>query len=434
MGEKMQGIWDQAQKEVRYDEKENSGGGRRALSYSIGLTSSKPDYRVSISKDGEDTLRKAASPNPPDLILLEIIMPGMSGYEAPNQAEEKTSDIPVIFISSLGEVTDIVKGFSIGGVDYIPKPFRSEEVLARVRTHLALRDMQARLEAQNIRLVHEIGEREKAQADLRKANEELEMRVAQRTAQLADANKELEKAKEAAESASRAKTDFLSRISHELRTPLSPIVGMTDLLLMSENLEARQREFLQTVRDSGAHLSELIDGLIELTQLEAEDAEPVSQSFSLEMLLESVAENLEFEAESKGLEVTYHTDEKIPDSLTGDPDRVEKILMKLGGNAVKFTEKGAIDISAVPAEKEENRIIVQFSVKDTGIGIPSEKLAHLFEDFTQADGSSTREYGGMGLGLTLVKRMVTLMQGRLWAESRQGEGSIFHFTLPFVYQ
>ncbi len=393
----------------------------------------KSHYRVSVSKDGEDALRKAASPNPPDLILLDIIMSGMSGYEVCTQlkADKKTSGIPIIFISSLSEVADIVKGFSIGGVDYIPKPFQYEEVLARVRTHLALRDMQARLEAQNIRLVHEIGEREKAQADLRKANEELELRVAQRTAQLAEANAQLEKAKNLAESASRAKTEFLSRISHELRTPLSPIVGMTDLLLMSENLETQQREFLHAVRDSAAHLSELIDDLIELTQLEAEDAEPVSQSFSLEMLLESVAENLEFEAESKGLEMTWQMAPNIPDSLRGDPDRVEKILMKLGGNAVKFTEKGAVHISAVLAGKEENRITVRFSVKDTGIGIASEKLAHLFEDFTQADSSSTREYGGMGLGLTLVKRIITLMQGRLWAESREGEGSIFHFTLPF---
>ncbi len=393
----------------------------------------KPDYRVSVSKDGEDALQKAASSNPPDLILLDIIMPGMSGYEVCKQlkANEKTSDIPVIFISSLSEVSDIVKGFSLGGMDYITKPFQSDEVLARVRTHLAMRDMQMRLEDQNIRLVHEIGEREKAQADLHKANEELEMRVAQRTAQLAEANKELEKAKEMAESASRAKTEFLSRISHELRTPLSPIVGMTDLLLMSENLEAQQREFLTTVQDSAQHLSELIDGLIELTQLESEDAEPITQAFSPAMLLESVAENLSFEADAKDLELTYHTDSDIPDSLTGDPDRVEKILMKLGGNAVKFTEKGKIHISAGIAEKRENEMIVQFSVKDTGIGIPSEKLAHLFEDFTQADGSSTREYGGMGMGLTLVKRMVTLMHGRLWAESTEGEGSTFHLELTF---
>jgi len=393
----------------------------------------KPDYRISVSKDGEDALRKAASSNPPDLILLDIIMPGMSGYEvcAQLKAEEKTSDIPVIFISSLSEVSDIVKGFSLGGVDYITKPFQSEEVLARVRTHVAMREMQAQLEDQNIRLLHEIGEREKAEASLQKANEELEMRVAKRTAQLAEANMELKKAKEAAESASRAKTEFLSRISHELRTPLSPIVGMTELVLMSENLETQHREFLQTVRNSAAHLSELIDGLIELTQLESEDAKPVSESFSLDMLLESVAENLEFEAENKGLELSRQMDADIPESLTGDPDRVEKILMKIGGNAVKFTEKGRIHISAVIAEKAEDKITVQFSVKDTGIGIAPEKLAHLFEDFTQADGSSTREYGGMGMGLTLVKRMIALMHGRLWAESREGEGSIFHFTLPF---
>ena len=303
----------------------------------------KPEYRVSVSKAGEDALRKAVSANPPDLILLDIIMPGMSGYEVCKQlkADERTSDIPVIFISSLSEVSDIVKGFSLGSVDYITKPFQSEEVLARVRTHIAMRDMQARLEAQNTRLVHEISEREKAQADLHKANEELEMRVVQRTAQLAEANKELEKAKEVAESASRAKTEFLSRISHEFRTPLSPIVGMTDLLLMSENLETQQREFLQTVRDSAGHLSDLIDGLIELTQLESEDAEPVSEVFSLDMLLESVAENLEFEAESKGLELTRQMDPDIPDSLTGDPDRVEKILMKLGGQCGQVHGKRA---------------------------------------------------------------------------------------------
>lgn len=394
----------------------------------------KPDYRVSISKDGADALRKAVSKSPPDLILLDIIMPGMSGYEVCTRlkADERTRDIPVIFISSLCEVKNIVRGFSLGGVDYVTKPFQTEEILARVRTHIAMREMQIRLENQNIRLLHEIGEREKAENALQQANEELEKRVAERTAELDTANRELAVAKEKAESASRAKTEFLSRVSHELRTPMSPIIGMTDLLLMSETPDAQQREFLTAIRDSAAHLSTIIDDLIELTQLEAEDRESVCEAFDPEMLLESIMETLEFDAENKGLQMSVFCDPEIPDSLYGDPDRLEKILKKLVENAIKFTQKGSIRISAAPGEKNENELYLRFSVQDTGIGIPADKLQDLFGDFSQADGSSTREYDGLGMGLTLVKRMLSLMGGNLWAESEEGKGSTFHFSLPFA--
>ncbi len=394
----------------------------------------KPDYRVSISKDGTDALRKAVSKSPPDLILLDIIMPGMSGYEVCTRlkADERTRDIPVIFISSLCEVKNIVRGFSLGGVDYVTKPFQTEEILARVRTHIAMREMQIRLKNQNIRLLHEIGEREKAEKALQQANEELEKRVAERTAELDTANRELAVAKEKAESASRAKTEFLSRVSHELRTPMSPIIGMTDLLLMSETPDAQQREFLTAIRDSAAHLSTIIDDLIELTQLEAEDSESVCEAFDPEMLLESIMETLEFDAENKGLQLSVFCDPEIPDSLHGDPDRLEKILKKLVENAIKFTQKGSIRISAAPGEKNENELYLRFSVQDTGIGIPADKLQDLFGDFSQADGSSTREYDGLGMGLTLVKRMLTLMGGNLWAESEEGKGSTFHFSLPFA--
>lgn len=393
----------------------------------------KPKYKVTIAKSGNDALANIRASSLPDLILTDVMMPGMTGYEvcARLKADSLTRDIPVIFISALSDVAEKLKGFSAGGVDYVTKPFQAEEVMARVETHIALREMQKCLTDQNFRLQQEITGRKKVEQALQKAKDELEIRVQERTAELAQANKELKKARDDAESASRAKTEFLSNISHELKTPLSPIVGMTALALMSDTIRGQEREFLECVQNSAADLSNIIDDLIELSRIEADGIASIEEAFHLTQTLESILEPLMGQIKGKKLSLNIHVNPDVPEMIIGDPEILGKILIRLGGNAVKFTEKGGIVITVSTESENSGLLWLHFQIKDTGIGITAGNLKKLFQDFTQVDGSSTRKYGGMGMGLTMVKRMVVLMDGKLWAESVQGQGSVFHFILPF---
>lgn len=394
-------------------------------------------YKVGSLPNGEMALKTARS-NLPDLILLDIKMPDMDGYEVCRhlKADERTRDIPIIFISALEEVLDKVRGFEAGGIDYITKPFQVDEVLARVKTHISLRNLQKKHETQNIRLRQEIAEHRKTENALQKAHDELETRVAERTAALAEANRELQKANISAKAASRAKTEFLANVSHELRTPMNPIIGMTDMLLTMTTLDAEQREFMSIIRNAANELLSIINNLIELSRIEADGVELAEKSFSPESVLAMTLNVLFPKAKAKNLKLRSQIDPDVPDTVIGDPGTLEQILIKVGENAVKFTEQGEITISAVKAEEKENdeSLLLRFSVSDTGIGIPDSHLENLFRDFTQADGSITRKYGGMGLGLSTVRRLVELMGGHIWAESVEGEGSCFHFTLPFKHE
>lgn len=385
----------------------------------------KCDYSVTGAPDGPTALMIAGN-EPPDLILLDIRMPDMDGYEVCRQlkSDEKTKNIPIIFLSALDELGDKIKGFSAGGADYITKPFQDEEVLARVSTHIFLKKMQQQLEEQNILLQNEIIERKKAEDALKKANDELEIRVLKRT-------EELLKAKNAAEAASRAKMEFLSNISHELRTPLNPIIGMGDLLLSKTEPDSKECEWINCIAVSGKQLLNMIDNLIELSRIEADGIQSENESIELKPLLESAVIELSYAAKSKDLKVRYEIDEAVPDEIVGDYELLKKILDWLGKNAIKFTEKGEILISLRRASETETSPALQFSVSDTGVGIPADRMERIFEDFTQADSSYTRKFGGIGLGLTLIRRLVKHLGGRIWAESVEGKGSTFHFTMLF---
>jgi signal transduction histidine kinase len=389
-------------------------------------------YNVHSASDGSLAL-KSMQALLPDLILLDIKMPDMDGYEVCRQlkADERTRKVPVIFISALDDLPNKVNAFQVGGVDYIPKPFHIQEVLARVKTHLALRNMQKKLEKQNIWLQQEIADRKKAEAALQKAHNELELRVEQRTAELAKANKDLEGAKAAAEAASRAKTEFLQNISHELRTPLNPIIGMTDLVLQTTELTPNQRKCLNSARKAANKLLVMIEELIELSRIEADGLEPVDKPFTVTAVLKTTFDALTSKAECKNLKLTSRIDSDVPDFITGDPDLLLKILLKLGGNAIKFTEEGEISVSVTKESEEGASIVLRFSISDTGIGIPAEHLENIFRDFTQADGSSTRKHDGIGLGLTMARRLIEYLSGQIWVESEPGQGSTFHFTGKF---
>jgi signal transduction histidine kinase/DNA-binding response OmpR family regulator len=244
---------------------------------------------------------------------------------------------------------------------------------------------------------------------------------------------ELACARDMAEAASRAKGDFMANVSHEIRTPMNAILGMTELTLDTE-LSSQQRENLSVVKSATECLLAIINDLLDFSKMEAGKLALDEEDFNLRDHLADVLGLLGLKAVDKGLELSYRVDPFVPDRLRGDPSRLRQILVNLVGNAVKFTEKGDVLVEVSADLGPERAIELHFRVTDTGIGIPPEKRELVFEPFTQADGSTTRIYGGTGLGLTISSQLVKLMGGRLWVESELGRGSTFHFTAKFFAQ
>ncbi len=387
----------------------------------------KQGYHVRAASKGRHALESVAA-KLPDLILLDVKMPEMDGYEVCRRlkSDDRSCKVPVIFISALDETMDKVKAFKAGGVDYITKPIEPEELFARVETHL-------QLQALNERLEQLVAERT--------------ARLHEQTIKLNEQNIELTKAKEAAEAANIAKSKFLSKMSHELRTPLNPIMGYAQLLKREKNLTDEQKEELQIVCDSCAHLTDLISDILEIACIDRGKETVENAAFDLQGLIRLVVKDTRRKADKKNLTIHYEQIDALPEGVFGDALMLSKVLLHLLDNAVRFTDHGAVTLrtSVVQSPKPGARHSdngekwrVRFEVADTGVGIHSKDIDDIFKPFFQSS-MEGRLIDGTGLGLTLSRSLVELMGGRLSvlspatmeSEIKGGPGSIFTVELDF---
>lgn len=337
------------------------------------------------------------------LVLMDVQMPGMDGFETAEimRSSERTKHIPIIFVTAISKQRKhIFKGYEIGAVDYLYKPLDLEILKSKISAFI----------------------------ELFKYKESLE----KTTAKLQETVEQLHDAKILAEEATKAKSNFLASMSHEIRTPLNGIIGIAELGLMDKDLSPLQSERFFDIRTSGQNLLEIINDILDISKIEAGKLDLEEAEFSIREMLDKVFKIINVFAQNKNIDLVVDMAPDIPDILIGDQLRIRQILTNLLNNAVKFTDKGKVRLHVELIDLVEEQIRLRFSVEDTGVGISKEKQELLFEKYTQAEASTTRKYGGTGLGLNIARRLVGLMGGKIGLQSEEKKGSTFSFTINLI--
>lgn len=373
-------------------------------------------YTIFTAISGKEGL-EILSTNAIQLVISDQKMPEMTGVEFLERVAENYPNTVRIILTAYSDTEDIMRAINKCGIfRYLVKPWNKDEMLLTIDKALET----YYLRTENRQLVEA----------LKSANEDLESKVKERTSELMATNEDLKKAKEQAEAATKTKEQFLSTMSHEIRTPLNAIIGMTHLI-KNEKLEGEMAENVEILEFSAQNLLALINSVLDISKMEAGKMAFEQAEFDLPILIQNTIDIFKARAEEKGIFLRSNIDKNIPKSLIGDSTRLSQILNNLIGNAVKFTDEGTITITVRLLHHKTERVELLFAVSDTGIGIASEKINTIFEDFSQAEEDTSRKYGGTGLGLAITKQLVELQGGTINVMSTMMVGSTFSFQLGF---
>ncbi len=353
-------------------------------------------FSVMLADSGETALSQAAG-NLPDIVLLDVRMPGMGGIAALGQLKAMAPELQVVMVTADADVQTAVEALKRGAEDFLVRPVQSDRLVLTVRHALERRALKAQVE------------------NLRRRK---------------DLEQELTTARDAAVEMARLKSEFLARMSHEIRTPLNAMVGLTELLLLSD-ISASARQQLETIHSSGQLLVTIINDILDFSKLEAGMTVLDHTRFELAALLQDTVEAFAPTVSSKGLALDSRIDPEVPQRLVGDPQRLRQVLNNLISNALKFTAQGHVSLTVTKLEETKDDVLIGFEIQDTGIGIPAEVHERLFQPFVQADGSTSRAYGGTGLGLVIAARIIEQMHGRISFRSAPGKGSTFYCNARF---
>jgi DNA-binding response OmpR family regulator len=399
-------------------------------------------YDVILAQSGEEALEMLAV-QVVDCILLDRLMPGIDGTETCRRikASPATREIPLIMLTAMEDREAMIEGLSTGADDYVLKSSESGVLNARVRAQLRRKQfeeesrrirmdlMTKELEASEARAARSLAEsRAELMAALELKNRDLEKAVEQ----LRLGQQAIEERNQQLQAANRLKSEFVSNMSHEIRTPMNAILGFA-YLLDQRRLDGDSADLVRKIRNAGRTLQSIINDILDFSKIEAGWLEIERAPLRIDDILDNLSDIMAANAGHKDLELVISPSPGIGGQLYGDALRIEQILINLTGNAIKFSEHGAIRVGINLVEKTEEMAMLRFSVSDSGIGIPIEKQAHIFTAFSQADSSTTRRFGGTGLGLTICRHLVTKMGGEIGVISQPGLGSEFWFTVPFEW-